>query len=63
MVQAWWGQRLMRCCGRLQPEVSPPPVQLPAPWQVAAAAGRTAGEFVAELIQQGGIHGGNALDL
>ena len=59
----WWGQRLMRCCGRHQLEGIASPVQLPAPWQVAVATGGTSGEFGAELIQLGRIDGRNALHL
>ena len=51
----------MRCCGRLQAELFSTPVQLPAPWQMAAAAGRSGDEPVAELIQLRRIDGGHAL--
>ena len=63
MVLVWWGQRLMRCCGRRQLEGIASPVQLPALWQVAAATGGTICQFGTELIQLGGIDGRNALDL
>ena len=51
----------MRCCGRLQAELFSAPVQLPAPWQMAAAAGRSGAEPVAELIQLCCIDGGHTL--
>ena len=51
----------MRCCGRLQAELFSAPVQLPAPRQMAAAAGRSGTEPVAELIQLHRIDGGYAL--
>ena len=51
----------MRCCGRLQAELFSAPVQLPAPRQMAAAAGRSGAEPVAELIQLRRIDGGHAL--
>ena len=46
----------MPCCGRLQAEVAPLPLQPPASGEIAAAALCAEGQSVRELLEQGGAY-------